>query len=61
MLGLFFWELRGSLQKRRVRHMPALQLAGIRQFIEVYFTFPFHVQKEVGLRKTMENNHFKYS
>jgi hypothetical protein len=25
--------------------MPPLQLAGIRQFIEGYFTFPFLVQK----------------
>jgi hypothetical protein len=38
MLGFFFWELRGSLQ-RRVRHMPALQLAGIRQFIGGTFSF----------------------
>jgi hypothetical protein len=46
--------------KEGVRHMPALQLAGIRQFIGgIYVSFMY---KKGGLRKTMENNHhFKYS
>jgi hypothetical protein len=62
MLGLFFWELRGSLQEG-VRHMPALQLAGIRQFIGgiLYVSFSY-TKKGLAQRKTMENNHhFKYS
>jgi hypothetical protein len=48
--------------KEGVRHMPALQLAGIRQFIGGILYVSFSCTKKEGLRKTMENNHhFKYS
>jgi hypothetical protein len=41
--------------------MPALQLAGIRQFIGGIF-IPLFMYKRGWPRKTMENNHhFKYS
>jgi hypothetical protein len=60
-LGLRFFENYMDRFKEGVHFMPALQLAGIEQFIRVC-TFYFFIYKKETAGKTMENNHhFKYS
>jgi hypothetical protein len=53
--GLVFWEL--DCFKEGVKHMPALQLAAIRQFIGGFIYIAFSYSKNtLAQRETMENH-----